>query len=383
MVVTVMMMWRVSRGDTRVSAEHTSFVSGTSQPFRTRDQINLFLVDYSQSNIRVAYSQSDIRVAYSQSDICVAYSQSDIRVAYSQSDIRVAYSQSDIRVALLLFFITKSLVRKVVSFRKPCYTYFSVYLLAGGWCFVRVGLGWVRYSIGMRRKLGQYFLRSKVVLEVVAGSLDISRDTVIVEVGPGKGALTTPILARYDSVVAVEKDVSLIAGLRERFVDAVASGQLTLVLGDIRDAGWLREVGKRPYAVIANIPYYLTGSLIRSLLAGVHPPVAMSLVVQKEVAERMAKRKSDKESLLSLSVQLFGTVRYIDTVSRRAFSPQPKVDSAIITVTGIQQPHQLIQDAFFGVIKVAFQEKRKTVLKKFADNLAVQKCFDAARGFFD
>ena len=98
----------------------------------------------------------------------------------------------------------------------------------------------------------------------------------------------------------------------------------------------------------------------------------MSLVVQKEVAERIVRRGSAKESLLSLSVQLFGTARYVQTVPRRAFSPQPQVDSAIIAITDIQQPPQQVQDVFFRVLKTAFQGKRKTVLKKFADMPNVQ-----------
>ena len=219
----------------------------------------------------------------------------------------------------------------------------------------------------MRRKLGQYFLRSRVVLEAVVGSLDVSRDVVAVEVGPGKGALTDRILDRYDSVVAIEKDVALVTVLRERFADAISDGRLVLVEGDVRDDGWLSIVADRPYVVIANIPYYLTGSLIRNLLTSRHPPIAMSLVLQKEVAERITRRNNAKESLLSLSVQLFGTARYVKTVSRTMFSPHPKVDSALITITAIQQPSLSIQRVFFAIIHTAFQGKRKTVLKKFKD----------------
>ena len=224
----------------------------------------------------------------------------------------------------------------------------------------------------MRKKLGQYFLRSRGVLDAVVGAVTVPSETVVVEVGPGKGALTERILARYDSVVAVEKDADLVAVLRERFADAIAAGRLVLVEGDVRDGAWLDAVGDRSYVVIANIPYYLTGSLIREMLTGSHPPVAMSLVVQKEVAERIVRRHDVKESLLSLSVQLFGTACYVQTVPRRAFSPQPRVDSAIIAIVDIQQSPQQVQDVFFRVLKTAFQGKRKTVLKKFVDMPNVQ-----------
>ncbi len=217
----------------------------------------------------------------------------------------------------------------------------------------------------MRRKLGQYFLRSREALRAVVGALDISQDMLVVEVGPGKGALTEHILEGYDFVVAIERDPALVEVLQRRFSDAISEGRLVLVAGDVRDGEWLGVVGDRSYAVIANIPYYLTGSLIRDLLTGGHAPTAMSLVLQKEVAERITRRNSDKESLLSLSVQLFGTATYVRTILRSAFSPQPQVDSAIIAITGIQQPPRYIQDTFFSIIKIAFQEKRKTVLKKF------------------
>ena len=225
----------------------------------------------------------------------------------------------------------------------------------------------------MRRKLGQYFLRSRQALFATVGALDVSRDMLIVEIGPGKGALTEHILGRYDFVVAVERDPALVEVLQERFSDAISEGRLRVVSGDVRDDVWLAVVGDRPYAVIANIPYYLTGSLIRGLLTGRRVPTAMSLVVQKEVAERIVRRHRGKESLLSLSVQLFGTASYVQTIARSAFSPQPQVDSAIITIVAIRQPPQDIQDAFFSIVKVAFQEKRKTVLKKFLHTPHIQK----------
>lgn len=210
------------------------------------------------------------------------------------------------------------------------------------------------------------------MLRAVVDAPKVSPQTRILEIGPGKGALTACILETHSSVVAIEKDSALIAGLRERFADAISAGRLIIVEGDVRDGGWRDAVGDASYAVIANIPYYLTGSLIRDLLTKPHPPVALSLVVQKEVAERMTKRKGGKESLLSLSVRLFGTVSYIKTVPRESFSPRPSVDSAIITIVAVRQPSQHMQDAFFTVIKAAFREKRKRVLKKFSDNRRLQ-----------
>ena len=208
-------------------------------------------------------------------------------------------------------------------------------------------------------------MHSRSVLCAVVDALDVSLETAVLEIGPGKGALTEYILAKYSSVVAVEKDHDLVTTLQDRFAEEISDKSLLVVRGDVRDGGWREVIGDRPYAVIANIPYYLTGSLIKDLLTCHHPPVALSLVMQKEVAERITRKKNAKESLLSLSVQLFGITRYIQTVPRRLFSPQPTVDSAIVTITDVQQPSQDVQDAFFKIVKMAFQEKRKRVLKKF------------------
>ena len=204
------------------------------------------------------------------------------------------------------------------------------------------------------------------MLHAVVNSLDCPPNTVAVEVGPGKGALTEYILKKYTHVVGIEKDDLLMPVLGERFAGEISSGNLILVNGDIRDRSWLDFVRGKEYVVVANIPYYLTGSLIRDFLASAHPPLALSLIVQKEVAERITRRGGGKESLLSLSVNLFGTATYVKTVPRRSFSPQPKVDSAIITITDVQQPLEHVRNAFFLIIKTAFREKRKYALKKFS-----------------
>ena len=225
----------------------------------------------------------------------------------------------------------------------------------------------------MRKKLGQYFLRSRHALQAAAGALDVPSEIPVVEIGPGKGALTEYILKRYSSVIAVEKDSYLVAVLQGRFTEEISNGSLTVVEGDVRDNEWLNAVGNESYIIIANIPYYLTGSLIKDLLTGQHPPIALSLVVQKEVAERITKKNGGKESLLSLSVRLFGTPTYVKTVPRRSFVPQPGVDSAIITITNVHQPLQDVQDAFFKIVKRAFQEKRKFILKKFSEDLRLRQ----------
>ena len=226
------------------------------------------------------------------------------------------------------------------------------------------------YNGSVRKKLGQHFIRSERVAQSVVSAAPIDTP-LVVEIGPGRGILTAALLDAGHTVIAVEKDDALIALLRERFAGAIAGNRLTLCHGDVRDNGWRSSVGESPHTVVANIPYYLTGSLIRQMLTAADPPSAMTLVVQKEVAERICVRDG-KESLLSLSVRLFGVPRYIKKLPRRLFSPQPAVDSAIITITDIHPRPQKVQEVFFDCIHTAFHHKRKSVLKKFQDNPAVR-----------
>ena len=218
----------------------------------------------------------------------------------------------------------------------------------------------------MRANLGQHFLRSPSALRALATAVPVPNGACVVEVGPGKGALTSLLLQTGVSVLAVEKDAGLAAAVQATFSEAVSQERLRVVVGDIRDDDW-RDMVSGPYAVIANIPYYLTGALLRRLLDTDHQPYAIAVMVQKDVAERVVARDG-KESLLSLSVRLFGEPRILRTVPRTAFSPRPSVTSAILTVTGIHMPSRSVRDAFFSLVHRAFSGKRKQVGKKFADD---------------
>ncbi len=214
------------------------------------------------------------------------------------------------------------------------------------------------------------------MLQAVARALPVPNNTVIVEIGPGKGALTEYLLMKKRTVFAIEKDGGLCSVLKERFADAVANGTFVLHHGDVRDEGWVDFVQHTPYVVIANIPYYLTGFLIRDLLTHSHPPNAMALVVQREIAERITKRDG-KESILSLSVQFFGVAHYGMTIQPNAFSPPPAVDSALVTITDICTRSQEVQDEFFRIVHIAFHEKRKNVFKKFDNEPQIQRILTA------
>ena len=166
-------------------------------------------------------------------------------------------------------------------------------------------------------------------------------------------------------MIAIEKDEALIALLNETFAEQIASGQLTIVSGDIRNVT-PESLGVSDYIVAANIPYYITGEIIRQFLTARVKPRAMALLIQKEVAQRIT---GSKESILSLSVKAFGTPKIIAKVSKNHFSPPPSVDSAILSVTDISGAFfdRIEEEQFFTVVRAGFASKRKFV----ANNLAV------------
>jgi 16S rRNA (adenine1518-N6/adenine1519-N6)-dimethyltransferase len=217
-----------------------------------------------------------------------------------------------------------------------------------------------------KKSLGQNFLKSHAALKKMVSSAGAGPTDTILEIGPGKGALTKELLASGAHILAIEKDDRLIPYLQELFEAEIKSGQLELIHGDALEFD-PRKYKLQKYKIVANIPYYITGLLIRTYLESPYPPEGMTILVQKEVAERIVARDG-KESILSLSVKLFGTPFYKGVVSKRYFSPQPKVDSAILHIANITKTvSKKTADTFFIIIKQAFSQKRKTLLHTLGD----------------
>lgn len=214
-----------------------------------------------------------------------------------------------------------------------------------------------------KKSLGQHFLNSDYVPVQMCDAANLAVGETVVEVGPGTGALTKEILARGCKVIAIEADERAITALRETFSAEVTQGQLTIHHHDARTLN-PAEFNLAPYTykVVSNIPYYLSGSLFRSFLDADCQPSDLVFLVQKEVAERIAR--DTKESLLSLSVKAFGEPQYITTVKRTHFTPPPKVDSAIIAVYHIS--HERLagteRERFFELLHLGLGSKRKQLL---------------------
>jgi 16S rRNA (adenine1518-N6/adenine1519-N6)-dimethyltransferase len=217
-----------------------------------------------------------------------------------------------------------------------------------------------------KRSLGQNFLMHARIAERIADVAKLPQGAIVLEIGPGTGILTRALLERVGKIIAVEADKELFKKLQNDFADEIALDKLTLVHGDIRSFNI--NTLPRGYSIVANIPYYITGEIFKMFLAAPNQPSVMTLLVQKEVAERIARDK--KQSILSLSVKAYGTPRYEFTVPRGAFRPAPKVDSAVLTIRDISRKNFSTHEEelrFFAFIRAGFAHKRKFVRKNLIE----------------
>ena len=214
-----------------------------------------------------------------------------------------------------------------------------------------------------KKSLGQHFLTSDYAPKKMCDAADLHVGDIVLEIGPGTGALTKEILARGVTVIALEADMRAIESLQETFEAEIASKQLIVHHHDAREIDPAQfGLIDQQYKVVANIPYYISGLLFRTLLESKCQPNTLVFLVQKEVATRIARDK--KESLLSLSVKVYGDPSYICTVSRGHFTPPPKVDSAIIAISNISQEKlaEITKESFFTILHLGFGQKRKQLL---------------------
>jgi 16S rRNA (adenine1518-N6/adenine1519-N6)-dimethyltransferase len=218
-----------------------------------------------------------------------------------------------------------------------------------------------------KKSLGQNFLTSDVVPRWLTEAGEVAAGDTILEIGPGTGALTKCLLATGATVIAIEADIRAVDILETTFASEIATGKLKLHHLDARTLD-ISALGltHHGFKVVANIPYYLSGFLLRVLLEGTTQPTTLVFLMQKEVVTRIAREV--KESILSLSVKAFGIPKYIKTVTRGHFNPPPKVDSAILQITNISRNNFTDADElpiFFNLLHLGFGQKRKQLLSNF------------------
>ena len=223
-----------------------------------------------------------------------------------------------------------------------------------------------------KKALGQNFLKSQLALRKIIEAGEIKESDTVLEIGPGRGALTEKLLEKSQHVIAVEKDRELYEFLKIKFAKETESRSFVLVHGDILEFK-VESYKVKSYKVIAKIPYNITGAILKKFLTGSPPaggqPEAMILMVQNEVAKRIIGRENNKikESILSISVKAYGEPRIVMKVPRRYFSPAPKVDSAVIAIKNISRKKLVHlagqpifnEERFWEIVKMGFAHKRK------------------------
>lgn len=222
-------------------------------------------------------------------------------------------------------------------------------------------------------KLGQHWLKDQAVLETMIETAKVTRDNTVLEIGPGQGALTDKLAAAGASVIAVELDAELAGKLASSFKD---SERIQIVHGDI--LGYDLSNLPRGYKVAANIPYYLTAPILKQLVTADNPPELMVLLVQAEVAQRLAARPGDL-SILGVATQFFGSVEIIKTVPPSAFEPQPKVHSAMVAIRRQPDIDTAKVERIMRLVRHGFANKRKTLVNSLSAGLKMEKSSVAAK----
>jgi 16S rRNA (adenine1518-N6/adenine1519-N6)-dimethyltransferase len=223
-----------------------------------------------------------------------------------------------------------------------------------------------------RHALSQNFLADVDVLSAILAEAAPEPGGAVLEIGPGLGLLTGGLLEAGAAVTAVELDAGLAAFLRERFGSELESGQLRLIEGDALDQDLVRLVDS-PYDVVANLPYHITSPILHALLGESPRPRRMVLMVQREVAERIAA-PAGKMSYLSVFVQYHARVRIAFLVPPEAFEPEPAVASAVIVVEPFDADDRLdseAEDELWRLVQAAFRERRKMIHNVLARQLPV------------
>lgn len=233
------------------------------------------------------------------------------------------------------------------------------------------------YRKQFKPPLGQHFLYDEKILNKIVDAAEVCRRDVVLEIGAGTGSLTQKLLLRARKVIAVELDKGLVAELKRKFK---VYRNLEVIQKDIlKIAHYPLRI--TDYKVVGNIPYYITGKIIRKFLQNKNRPQTMVLLVQKEVAERICAQ-AGKMSILAVAVQTFGQPEIVDYVGREKFSPPPEVDSAILRIKMFPRsqlakhlewfgrrgkprlsPAEMEEQeqAFFRLIKIGFSSRRKQI----------------------
>lgn len=223
-----------------------------------------------------------------------------------------------------------------------------------------------KYGFSFQKKFGQNFLIDENVVKKIVREAGVTKDDFVLEIGPGIGTMTQILCENAREVVAVEIDTKLIPILRD---DTLAAyDNVTVINEDILKLDIVKLAGERnggrPIKVVANLPYYITTPIIMGLFESHVPLDSITIMVQKEVADRMQVGPGTKDyGALSLAVQYYANPKIVLNVAASCFMPRPNVDSAVIKLERYEEPPVKVMDEhlMFGIIRASFNQRRKTM----------------------
>ncbi|SKA82768.1 dimethyladenosine transferase [Clostridium sp. USBA 49] len=238
-----------------------------------------------------------------------------------------------------------------------------------------------KYGFRFTKSLGQNFLIDETVLYDIIEGAEVNKEDFIIEIGPGVGTLTKELLKRAKKVYAIELDDALIPILNKELEQF---DNFNIIHKDALKVDFNEIIGEeKSVKVVANLPYYVTTPIIAKLLNGNYNFKSITIMIQKEVGERIAAKPSTKEyGALSILVQYYCDIKTIRKVSPSSFFPQPKVESIVIKLDKLPQNRVCVKDEklFFKIVREAFNMRRKTLWNAMKslklDNKILEKAFE-------
>ncbi len=219
-----------------------------------------------------------------------------------------------------------------------------------------------------KKELGQHWLHDSSTLQAIADAALVAEGDEVLEIGPGLGTLTEVLVRSGASVCALEFDADLLPKLEKKFKN---TEHVKIKLGDVRTFDF--RTMPKGYKIVANIPYYLTSHLIRSISETENPPTVAVLLIQKEVAQRICASPGQM-GILSVTAQFYFECDLDVEVPAELFTPPPKVDSQVIVLTRrTSKLFDVEEKSFFRLVKAGFSEKRKTLRNSLSGGLAISK----------
>jgi 16S rRNA (adenine1518-N6/adenine1519-N6)-dimethyltransferase len=242
-----------------------------------------------------------------------------------------------------------------------------------------------KYGIKASKALGQNFLIDEFIVNSIVKKSEISKNDLVIEIGPGLGTLTSKLLENARKVVAIELDKKVLEILNDRFClydnfELINQDVLKVDLNNLIKNNTNESITS--CKVVANLPYYITTPIIMKLLQDKLPLESITVMVQKEVAERLTSMPGEKEAgAITYSIYYYTEPSIVLNVSRNCFIPAPEVDSAVINLKLLKEPRVKVTDEklFFDVIKAAFSQKRKTLINGLVNNKIISSKEEAER----